>query len=578
MFISIFLTHFTSIRLAKYVCRMRSEVKKIIILSLKILSVIPSFVTAFVLSEAITPVFFGINGVIAGARVAVLFIILTFFCTALPIFFLNYINWFESSEMKTLNSNLLSLGLNAKWREKLYSKASRRVIFLSWAVTLVKALGESVALSFFCSSSNFTKPFSGLGHFLSSNSHTISSMISSFYFAESGGEANRQAMFVYGAPLVLIAFLLNYFLIKKSVSTKHKRNWVERYFSRIKNNLNSCVERKKFKKPVLYYYRYISLCFHSENWIKKESSKEKLRKWKENIISFLILSIFAAIILTILIRGKYFIFGNILKGYLKSYSAEGLGVPLWNTILLLFFAVTWSLPVCFFSALFASAYLYRWRRLKYILSSFISGCGTVPPMLWAMFSMFLFIDQMKLSMGRVSIFAGVMSLFILNLPFLFSKFFNLFENYLKKYSNTFLSLGLHPYNIMFLVIQDGIKRMKLSVSDSITRLNGESGLLFLTAGASKSNRLTWWGHGQTLTTKIFASKLKYNILEAKSVMYESLVLLVFVSLFIFSIFNGMWAGVLTFLKKFFKKIYYRLYLKSCSGGIFSLSNLLSNFS
>ncbi|WP_148221842.1 hypothetical protein [Mycoplasma suis] len=129
VFISIFLTHFTSIRLAKYVCRMRSEVKKIIILSLKILSVIPSFVTAFVLSEAITPVFFGINGVIAGARVAVLFIILTFFCTALPIFFLNYINWFESSEMKTLNSNLLSLGLNAKWREKLYSKVSRRVIF-----------------------------------------------------------------------------------------------------------------------------------------------------------------------------------------------------------------------------------------------------------------------------------------------------------------------------------------------------------------------------------------------------------------------------------------------------------------
>lgn len=560
---------------------MRSWFKRTILIAFKILSVLPSFVISFILSEAIVPFFVGVQGIfgLIGGYISVLSIILMFFCISLPIFFLNYLNWFESSEMKELNSNLVSLAINSKWREKLFSKVSRRVIFVSWAVTIIKALGESVALNFFCGSSNFTRPFTNLKTFFSSNSRTVSNLISSFYFAESGGEANRQAMFVYGAPLVIVAFLLNFFLIRKSISTKYKRRWVDKQYSKLKNKWNSQIEKSYFSKPLLYHCRYIAFWFHSENLIKKDFNREKYRKLKENFISFILISIFFSILLVILIRGKFFIFWNIHRSYFKSYSAEGLGVPLWNTLILLFFSISWSLPVCFFSALFVSAYLHKWKRLKYILSSFISGCGTVPPMLWAMFSIFLFARNMNLSLGGgVSIFNGILSLFILNLPFLFTRFFNLFENYLKKYSSTFLSLGLHPYNLLFLIIKDAFGKLKLNVNDSITRLNGESGLLFLTAGASKNKRLTLWGHGQTLTTKIFASMLKYDIMEAKSVMYETLVLLVLLSVFLLSIFTGMWKGFIHFLKKYFKKTYYKLYWKCCNEGFFSLSQLLTKFS
>ncbi|KMZ96307.1 hypothetical protein PVNG_02445 [Plasmodium vivax North Korean] len=53
------------------------------------------------------------------------------------------------------------------------------------------------------------------------------------------------------------------------------------------------------------------------------------------------------------------------------------------------------------------------------------------------------------------------------------------------------------------MFKSSVERIKLFITQSITRLNGESGLLFITSGASSSRRVTILGHGQTLTTKIF---------------------------------------------------------------------------
>ncbi|AFO52036.1 phosphate ABC transporter permease [Candidatus Mycoplasma haematolamae str. Purdue] len=458
-----------------------------------------------------------------------------------PVSTLNYYRWFQSKEIQSMNSALLSLALSTKWREKLYPKLSKRVIFLSWAAAISKALGESVALRWFLSSDSYLKPFASLRDFLGTQTHTISSLISSFYFSEGGGKTSRESMFVFGSALLVVSFSLNYLLMRKGTNYRYKNNYLKKKASTLKFSILHKLERLKFSKSSVYFSRYLAFPFHDDSWIQRELKRDRWRSRRDHCVLTLVIGFFALILLIIALRGIYFIFFNLFRGFTESYTVEGLLVPLWNTLLLLFFSITWSLPIAFFAAFFVSAYISKWRRLKYLLSSFISGCGTVPPMLWALFGSFLFLDYLKLSLGRVSIFAGILTLTLLNLPYLFGKFFNLFEGYLKKYSVPLLRLGLSSYYLFFIVVKDGLSSLKDFISGSITRLNGESGLLFITIGASESSRLTLWGHGQTLTTKIFTTLLKYKITDIKSVIYETIFCFCALSLFLYSLFNSFWS-------------------------------------
>ncbi|WP_181454157.1 ABC transporter permease, partial [Mycoplasma wenyonii] len=391
-------------------------------------------------------------------------------------------------------------------------------------------------------------------------SHTISSLISSFYFSEGGGEKNRQAMYVFGASLLVLSIFLNWFLRKKASELNYKGNLVSRKWDSLSWKIKSKIEHLRYKNSSIYLSRYLQKDVYSKKETTRNQFLRTFRAWREKTLVFLVLSLFLSILGVAIFRGLYFIFYNLFTGNTETYSLKGIVVPTWNTILLLFFSVSWSLPISFFSAFFVNIYLRKHKRIKSFFTSIISGIGTAPPMLWAMFSSFFFLNYLKLGIGKTSVFAGILSFTILSFPFLFNKFSNLFEAYSKKYSKALSYLGLQNFNLIYLLLRDGKSKIRKHLSNLTTKLNGESGLLFITMGVSPSSRFTLWGPGQTLTTKFFASFYKYKIVELKSVVYETIFFILIFSIFLYSLLTTFWIklfkrGVRLVKKLYLKKIF-----------------------
>ncbi|AHC40223.1 hypothetical protein OVS_01675 [Mycoplasma ovis str. Michigan] len=556
--ISVWVTNKLSLKLAKNLVKLKDSYKKIFIGLLRLVSILPSFITSFVLFEAISPLL--IKAFWFVPNHSLIWVIICFFSILFPSSCLTYIDWFNSREIETMNSALLSLALDDKYREKIYLRCSKKIIYLTWATSLIKALGESVALSWFLSSDRYDNPFKSLKHFLSSSSHTISSLISSFYFSEGGGKKNKESMFVFGSVLLLFSIFINWFLKRKSSAIIYKQNVLSKRLEKWSCRFKNFFEKLKYSNSFVYLSRYLQKEIYNKKTFKYKQFLSIFRKWRERIFSFLVFSFFLSIFGVIIFRGLYFIFYNIAIGSYETYSLEGIVVPTWNTALLLFFSISWSLPISFLSAFFVNVYFIKNRKIKNFLISVISGIGTAPPMLWAMFSSLFFISYLKLGVGKVSVLSGILSFTILSFPFLFNRFSNLFEIYSQKYSKTLSYLGLQNFNLIFLILRDGREKIKKHLSGLATKLNGESGLLFITMGASPSDRFTLWGPGQTLTTKVFATFYKYRVVEIKSIVYETIFFIFVFSLFLYSLLTTFWIRLFKKLIKCCKKTYLRINL------------------
>ncbi|AFN65199.1 phosphate ABC transporter permease [Mycoplasma wenyonii str. Massachusetts] len=549
---SVWGTNKIALKIAKSLLKLKVRIQKLFSGLLRVISILPSFVISFVLFEAIMPQIIKAFGYYSSY--SLIWIAICFFSLLFPITCLSYLDWFNSREIKGMNSALLSLALDDKHREKIYLKCSKRVIYLTWATSLVKALGESVALSWFLSSDRYDKPFSSWSNFFNTRSHTISSLISSFYFSEGGGKKSRESMYVFGSALLLLSILLNWFLKKKATEINYKRSKLSQELERSVWKLKSSFERFRYSNSFVYLSRYSGSEIYSKKLLRWRERARVLRSYREKLGVFLVLSFFIAILGVVLLRGMYFTFYNLIKGSRETYSLGGLVVPTWNTALLLFFSVVWALPISFLSAFFVNIYLKKKRRLKSFFLSVISGIGTAPPMLWAIFSSLFFIHYLKLGVGKVSVFAGLLSFTLLSFPFLFNRFSNLFETYSKQYSKTLSYLGLQSFNLIYLVLRDGGAKIKSFLSNLTTKLNGESGLLFITMGASPNPRFTLWGPGQTLTTKFFASLYKYKVTEIKAIVYETIFFIFVFSIFVYSLLTTFWTKRIKKVIKSIRKV------------------------
>ncbi|WP_146222361.1 ABC transporter permease [Candidatus Mycoplasma haematominutum] len=577
VFLSFGITHFSAFKSAKYLFRLKHELRQIIWWCLKILAILPSFATSFIIFEAIAPYVPYILGFTS--KFEILFPFLVFFTTLFPIACLTYFHWFKSAEVRKIDSSLLSLSLTHKWREKIFPKVSKRIVFLTWALAVSKAFGESVALRWFVADDKYAKPFESFLSFFSADSHTVSSLISSFYLSDGGSTSNRAAMFVYGATLFVLAFTINWFFIRKGSTFKYRDTYLGRYKRMFKHCLLSLIEKKiRFTNISCYISRYAEHRYYGEKWNKREADREEYRKIKERAFLVLTLSLLMLILIAILMKGSYYTVFNIFRGFNTTFTAEGILVPLWNTLLLLFFAITWSFPICFFAAFFLCVYLHKWKRVKHFFGGFISGCSTVPPMLWAIFGSVVFMSYLKLGLTKTSIFGGICTLTVLNIPFLFARCFNFIEGYLKKYTGAFMTLGLHPESLLALMMESGIKRVKAFTADSVNRLNGETALLWLTTGASPNSRITIWGHGQTLTTKMMSELLSYKVNNARSVIYETMIVLLGTCIFLNSLFIYFWAKFWNqTVKKALQKVFFRSYLTLSSQNWNMRSPLFSKY-
>ena len=206
------------------------------------------------------------------------------------------------------------------------------------------------------------------------------------------------------------------------------------------------------------------------------------------VIAGIIVTILAALILYILVRGIPHISWSFLTSISTSHKAGGgIGVQLYNSLFLLVITLIISVPLSMGAGIFLSEYAKKGR-----LSNFVRTCieilSSLPSVVVGLFGYLIFVVQFQYGF---SILSGALALTVFNLP----QMTRTVEDSLRTVHHTQreagLALGLSRWEtICHVVIPEALPGIVTGIVLSSGRIFGEAAALIYTAGQS-APALNW---------------------------------------------------------------------------------------
>ena len=206
------------------------------------------------------------------------------------------------------------------------------------------------------------------------------------------------------------------------------------------------------------------------------------------MIAGIIVTILAALILYILVRGIPHISWSFLTSRSSSYKAGGgIGVQLYNSFFLLVITLIISVPLSMGAGIFLSEYAKKGR-----LTNFVRTCieilSSLPSVVVGLFGYLIFVVQFQYGF---SILSGALALTVFNLP----QMTRTVEDSLRTVHHTQreagLALGLSRWEtILHVVVPEALPGIVTGIVLASGRIFGEAAALIYTAGQS-APALNW---------------------------------------------------------------------------------------
>ena len=206
------------------------------------------------------------------------------------------------------------------------------------------------------------------------------------------------------------------------------------------------------------------------------------------VIAGIIVTILAALILYILVRGLPHISWSFLTSRSSSYKAGGgIGVQLYNSFFLLVITLIISVPLSMGAGIYLSEYAKKGR-----LTNFVRTCieilSSLPSVVVGLFGYLIFVVQFQYGF---SILSGALALTVFNLP----QMTRTVEDSLRTVHHTQreagLALGLSRWEtICYVVVPEALPGIVTGIVLASGRIFGEAAALIYTAGQS-APALNW---------------------------------------------------------------------------------------
>lgn len=199
-------------------------------------------------------------------------------------------------------------------------------------------------------------------------------------------------------------------------------------------------------------------------------------------IAGIIVTILAALILYILLRGLPHVSWHFLTGKSSSYEAGGgIGIQLYNSLFLLIITLIISLPLSMGAGIYLAEYAKKGR-----LTDFIRTCieilSSLPSVVVGLFGYLIFVVQFQYGF---SIISGALALTVFNLPQMTRTVEDSLRNVHHTQREAGLALGLSRWEtVLHVVIPEAIPSIVTGVVLASGRIFGEAAALIYTAGQS----------------------------------------------------------------------------------------------
>ncbi|MGT2929726.1 phosphate ABC transporter permease PstA [Streptococcus dentasini] len=199
-------------------------------------------------------------------------------------------------------------------------------------------------------------------------------------------------------------------------------------------------------------------------------------------IAGIIVTILAALILYILLRGLPHVSWHFLTGKSSSYEAGGgIGIQLYNSLFLLVITLIISIPLSTGAGIYLAEYAKKGR-----LTDFIRTCieilSSLPSVVVGLFGYLIFVVQFQYGF---SIISGALALTVFNLPQMTRTVEDSLRNVHHTQREAGLALGLSRWEtVLHVVIPEAIPSIVTGVVLASGRIFGEAAALIYTAGQS----------------------------------------------------------------------------------------------
>ncbi|EHI73659.1 phosphate transport system permease [Streptococcus criceti] len=199
-------------------------------------------------------------------------------------------------------------------------------------------------------------------------------------------------------------------------------------------------------------------------------------------IAGIIVTILAALILYILLRGLPHVSWHFLTGKSSSYEAGGgIGIQLYNSLFLLIITLIISIPLSMGAGIYLAEYAKKGR-----LTDFIRTCieilSSLPSVVVGLFGYLIFVVQFQYGF---SIISGALALTVFNLPQMTRTVEDSLRNVHHTQREAGLALGLSRWEtVLHVVIPEAIPSIVTGVVLASGRIFGEAAALIYTAGQS----------------------------------------------------------------------------------------------
>lgn len=205
-------------------------------------------------------------------------------------------------------------------------------------------------------------------------------------------------------------------------------------------------------------------------------------------IAAIIVTILAALILFILLRGLPHVSWHFLTGKSSAYKAGGgIGIQLYNSLFLLVVTLIISVPLSMGAGIYLSEYAKKGR-----LTDFIRICieilSSLPSVVVGLFGYLIFVVQFQYGF---SILSGALALTVFNLPQMTRTVEDSLQHVHHTQREAGLALGISRWEtVLHVVIPEAIPSIVTGIVLASGRIFGEAAALIYTAGQSAPN-LDW---------------------------------------------------------------------------------------
>lgn len=260
-------------------------------------------------------------------------------------------------------------------------------------------------------------------------------------------------------------------------------------------------------------------------------------------IAGIIVTVLAALILYILVRGLPHVSWHFLTGKSSAYQAGGgIGIQLYNSLFLLVITLIISIPLSMGAGIYLSEYAKKGRLINFVRTC-IEILSSLPSVVVGLFGYLIFVVQFQYGF---SIISGALALTVFNLPQMTRTVEDSLRNIHHTQREAGLALGLSRWEtVLHVVIPEAIPSIITGVVLASGRIFGEAAALIYTAGQSApsvdwsnwnplsiSSPISIFRQSETLAVHIWKVNSEGTIPDATMVSAGSgAVLLIFILIF-----------------------------------------------